>query len=310
MISKVTLFILGLVIGATVCVAVMNAKHQRQMAGELGKLAAQFTNQIADLEASAASRQTQLDQLGTNNDRLTAQVQDFLKREATQNSVAPKKEAAPKPKGFAALFGDGTNNMSQAMSKMMQTAMEQQVEGKLAGMKTKLNLTPEQEAAIRNIMTNQMSRATTMAQKMFGGEGVQTNDLVQVSKNQLSDEAQIKALLTPEQVTAYDAFQKEEQTRNARLVANAELMQLQSTLQLDETQQDKVFAVLAEQAQTQLAGNMTNAGAALDFRGQFQHKADALSAVLTADQLTRYKKFQEQQISLIEAFMPKNLTNQ
>ncbi len=310
MISKVTFFILGLVIGVAVCAAVMNTNHQRQMAGELSKMAAQFTNQIADLEASAVSRQAQLDQLGTNNDRLTAQVQEFLKREAIQTVVPPKSEPASKPKGLAALFGDGTNNMSEAMNKMMQTAMEQQVEGKLAGMKTKLELTPEQEAAIRNIMTNQMSRTTAMAQKMFGGEGVQTNDLMQVGKNQLSDEAQIKALLTPDQVAAYDEFQKEEQTRNARLVANAELIQLQSTLQLDETQQDKVFAVLADQAQTQLAGNMTNAGAALDFRGQFQRKATALSAVLTADQLTRYKKFQEQQISLIEAFMPKNLTSQ
>jgi hypothetical protein len=116
----------------------------------------------------------------------------------------------------------------------------------------------------------------------------------------MAKDDQIKALLSPEQATAYDAVEKQEQSANVRLMANAELLQLQSTLQLSEDQQDKVFTLLAEQAQAQFLDAPTN-GANLDLPGMFQRKADALRGVLTADQFERYQKFQQQQLDMMQA---------
>jgi hypothetical protein len=42
---------------------------------------------------------------------------------------------------------------------------------------------------------------------------------------------------------------------------------------------------------------------------QYAQKAEALRAVLTPDQFDRYQQFQQQQLQMIEAFMPKGATN-
>ena len=44
-----------------------------------------------------------------------------------------------------------------------------------------------------------------------------------------NSEEQIKALLTPEQQAEYATYQKEEAVSNARVMANAELLQMQPT---------------------------------------------------------------------------------
>jgi hypothetical protein len=179
-------------------------------------------------------------------------------------------------------------------------------------MKVKLGLSAEQEQAIRDIMMKQMGFGTEMAQKLFKGE-LSREELEKMGKEmgkaQPSEEQQIKALLTAEQVAAYDEFEKEERTRMARLTANSELMQIQSQLGLDEAQQDKVFAILADQTLSQFEGKPGDASAALDVRSQYDRKAEALKEVLTPEQFERYKKFQEQQLKMIESFLPKSASN-
>jgi hypothetical protein len=223
---------------------------------------------------------------------------------ATQPTPQPPK----KKSGLAALFGgEGTNDNTEALSGMMKAAVEQQIEGKIYGMKTRLNLTPDQEAAVREILGKEMKRGTELAQKMFTGEMSMEELQEEAMKdaNPVNQREQIKALLTADQQEAYDAFEKEEQQRMARLVANSELLQLQGALNLDEAQQDKVYRVLAEQAQGQLGGE----GGGFDFGRMSDKKAEALKGVLTPEQFEQYKKFQEQQQKFIESFMPKSGTN-
>jgi hypothetical protein len=299
-VQKLLFFVaLAVAVGAGLYQA-RQASGLRQQVIALQEQQAAATKHIAELETAMASAKKQLSHAKENNNRLTAEVQKLSKRDAVRAAAAAKPEGA---KGLAAMFGgNGTNGMSGMMNKVMKNAMEQQLQGKLASMKAKLNLTPEQESAIHDILAQQAEKGMAMAQKMFNGDGINTNDLAQTAKDMPSQDAQIKALLTSDQSTAYDALQKEETANSVRLMANMELMQIQPMLQLDQPTQDKVFAILTEQGQATFDAKETDPAAATDFRGQMERKAQALSAVLTPDQLASYQKFQEQQLNIIESF--------
>lgn len=307
MTSKIFTFILGLLVGAVVCAAVFSRKSLPPTPAAVTATDLASKNEIAGLKSQLLDAKSRLEKAHADNEKLAARVQELLKQ---KNAVQASADKPKRQNGFAALFGgDGTNGMSEVMGKMVKSVMEQQAEGKIAAMKAKLNLTPEQEVDIRRIMTSQMSRGTELAQKMMKGE-LTKEEMEKMGKQPLGEDAQIKALLTPGQVTAYDEYQKEEKTRMTRLVANSELMQMQSSLQLNEEQQDKVFTVLAEQAQTLFDPKGSNFGSGFDvLRDQAAKKAEALRGVLTPDQFERYQKFQEQQMRMIEAFMPKEVTN-
>jgi hypothetical protein len=274
------------------------ASALRRIAQALGDEQTASSNHIAELETSLSRAEARRTEAEGSVDRLTARMQELLKRDAAQAAArgdggTTKGQAAPTD-------GSHTNGMSAMMGRMMKAVAAQQVEGKLAALKARLNLTPEQEAAIRGILSTQAEKKSEMAQRMFGGGGSLTNDAAQAGQYAQTTNDQIKAVLTPEQATAYDAFESEEQVQNSRLMANLELTQIQPLLHLDEAQQDKVFSALAGQYQTQLAERQTNAGAASNFRGEMDSKAEALRPVLTPEQFEGYRRFQEQQLNLME----------
>jgi hypothetical protein len=308
MTSKIIPFILGGVIGAAVTAGLLFHQSNQGEAKAVQEASLTYTQQMAALETALSSARTRLEESQQLNDSMTVKIQELMKRPATQSSQSAP-AASEKPKGLAALFGgDGTNGVSKTMTDMIKSAVEQQLEAKVAALKTRLGLTAEQETAIREILAKQMGLGSQIAEKMMKGE-LSQEELQKLAKDKPNQKDQIKSVLTAEQVKEYDAYETEEKNRMARLVANAELMQMQSQLQLDEAQQDKVFAVIAEQTQLQLDAKESDPMAALDFRGQAAKKAEAMKEVLTPEQFERYQKFQEQQLKLIEAFMPKKSTN-
>ena len=308
MTSKIIAFVLGIAIGAGLCAAVLSRSERSDAVAKSVATSTNLFNQIAGLETQLGSTKARLEAAEQMNDALNVRVQSLMK-EAAASTKEPPADQPAKRTGLAALFGgDGTNGMSKAMTEMVKTMAEQQVESTLSGMKTRLNLSPQQEQAIREIMTRQTRMGTDIAQKMLSGD-LSEEELMRLSQDQPNQEVQIKALLTPEQLAAYDDYQKEEQTRMARLSANAELLQLQSQLHLTEEQQDQVFAVLADQALAQYDGSQKAPADALNLRGQYDKRAEALKGVLTPEQFNRYQKFQEQQLKLIEALIPQGLSN-
>ena len=293
---QTTLFA-GLFIALAICLyqAVVTSRlrteiqiqHQQQV---------RLNAQIAELQTSLDTAHEATSRANEETQRLKAQ----LRRAAKAPTRQQQQPDAAGPPALGSLFGgDGTNGLFGSMSKLMDVMLDQQVDSKMATLKARLNLSPDQEVSIRELLLTQSKAGSDMAQQIFSGKGVNTNLFAQAGT--MTSENQIKALLTPEQATAYDAVQKEEQSSNARLMANAELLQLQSVLQLNEDQQDKVFAVLADQAQTQFLDPSPNPGAAPDFQGMLQRKVDALRPLLTPDQLERYQKFQQQQLDMIQA---------
>lgn len=202
-----------------------------------------------------------------------------------------------------------SNPFGGAMSGMMKGYMEQMLVGKLNKMKEKLNLTPEQEQAIRDLYLKQTDAQAEMAQKMFSGN-LTKEEMTQAQQAAGGDpEKQIKALLTPEQQAAYKEYQQEEAVANARLAATAEALQMQNALSLSPEQQDKVYGVLYDQYARQLspdaAGSFpTNANPATAMQYQLDQKLNALQEVLTPAQLDSYKQFQAAQLKMIQGFLP------
>ena len=311
--SKLPAFILGAAAGAGLTYLAVSTQTGKAAAAAQERAAADSAARVAESGLKVAAAQQQLAQekartgkLESDNLQLAKRVQDLMQ----QAPPTPDKSKGPSNPLSAMFGGDSsdTNGPGNAMQQMMKAVMEQQVEGKITRMKSKLNLSPDQEKAIREALSGEMKRGQENALRMLKGD-TKSEEPAKAPVTVSSDEA-IKAVLTPEQQTGYEQLKQEEVSNNARLLANSELLQMQNTLGLDAAQQDKVFAVLYEQSRTQLAATQTptpgstanSLGAVTDM---MQKKIDALKGVLTDDQFESYRKFQDQQMKLIQSLMPK-----
>jgi RNA polymerase sigma factor (sigma-70 family) len=200
----------------------------------------------------------------------------------------------------------GTNPVSGAMADVMKHAMEQQMEGRLSRMTASLHLTPEQVQAARDILMQQSQMMSAGMQQVFSGK-YDKEELARLGKDGGNAEEQIKALLTPDQKTAYASYQKEEAASNARLMANNELLQMQSSLGLTSEQQDRAFAALYEVSFNQLTdvSNPTSANQADAMQWALDQKAKALESVLTPTQLESYRRQQAIQAKLVKDILSK-----
>ena len=310
--SKLPVFLLGATAGAGIAFLAVTSQSQKaalaseeRHAAESAARSAESSNRLVVVQQQLTQARVHSDKLESDNLQLAKRVQDLMQQTA---NASPKPKAPANP--LAALFGgdsNDTNGPGGAMQQMMKAAMEQQMEGKLTRMKSKLNLTPEQEKAAREILGRGMRQGQEAATRMLKGDAKPE----EVAKGAGNPDQELKALLTPEQQTGYDQLKQEEVTNNARLMANSELLQMQTTLGLDAAQQDKVFAVLYEQSRSQLAGSQPPSpeAAANPFSAvtdMMQKKLDALKGVLTDDQFESYKKFQDQQMKMIQSFLPKD----
>ena len=261
-------------------------------------------------EAKTRDRE-RIAKLEADNEKLLARLQavtssnEVMKATASTSVGKPKEVVNP----FAAMFGggeDGTNAMAGAMQKLIKGQLDQQLETKMSRMKAKLQLTAEQEAQIRETLTKANDQALAMTEKMYSGKA-KAEDLKDASSLEAAAPKAIEELLTPEQKTEYEAMQKEEQQGNARLMANAEMLQMQNSLGLTQDQQDKVFGVLYQQTLdgTSLAATENKSDPVGTMEKAIDRKVEALKGILTDDQLKSYRGLQEQQLKLIQAFIPK-----
>jgi len=198
------------------------------------------------------------------------------------------------------------NPFSSAMADAMAQAMEQQVQGKLARMAETLHLTADQMQSISNILMKQAQVQTLAMQQGMSGK-INREELMKQALANGDPEAQIKALLTPDQLTAYPQYQQQEFAHTASLAANTELAQLESSLSLSSDQLDGVYGALYNVGFDQMSGNlkppasMTNMGEAMTWA--LDQKTKALEAVLTPAQFTAYQQQQANQAKLLKNVM-------
>ncbi|MSU34322.1 MAG: hypothetical protein EXS36_04290 [Pedosphaera sp.] len=311
--SKVLSFVAGVVVGVLIAAAgfLAGSKTGRgPTTAEILETASSETSHVAELESSLQLARKTTATLESQNTKLAAQVQSLLRKSSTPviprpAIAAPELDAADNESfnAIATAFTGGTNGpMSKAMKEMKQQAMRIHMEGKMNQMKQRLNLTPSQETSVRGLLEKQMGMGKEAAEKALAGN-VSTDDLEKMSKAGGNPEEEIKALLSPEQQQGYSAMKEEEKGSMARLMANSELIQMQTLLGLTQDQQDKVFGVLIQSQQQIL--NPESPNKTPDFRGQLEESVKSLQGVLTEDQIAGYRKFKESQIKLMESFLPK-----
>ncbi len=273
----------------------------------------------AKLQRALTSAQRRVRDLEQENAQLRLSGAAEPENVAPATSVSTKAaaaSAAAEDSPWLAMFG-GTgksNATTAAMSKLMTSMMKQQTDVKMAVLKTRLNLTEAQAHRIRELLAAQFTQAGELTGKMLRGEMSQ-DEAAKLTQERQDPEAGIKNLLTPEQQAAYEEYKTEERQNQARLVANSELFQIQSLLQLTPEQQDQTFTALFAHSEQKLSPQQPGA-TPVDWQNQwkaeFETKKALLKPILTEDQYTTYVKHLDSQKEMVEAMMGpmlKNLSN-
>ncbi len=185
-----------------------------------------------------------------------------------------------------------TNAVGGPMAAAMKQAVELQMDAHLSRMAASLRLTPEQVQSVRAILQRQGRMMSVGMQQAFSGKFDQ-EELARLAKDGGNPDAQIQALLTPEQQAAFPAYQQEEAAHNAGLAANTDLLQMQATLGLNAEQLDRAYAALYELNLSQITGRVTpppSSSPADAMQWTLDQKAGALASVLTPPQLESYRQ--------------------
>jgi RNA polymerase sigma factor (sigma-70 family) len=280
-------------------------------------------------------QQTRLSQANSENARLQAQVaelnplrdkvvqsrqieSDKAELERLRNEQANNKSELLRLRGMAgvarrveseaaalrtqlALQQNQSNQISGSMDELMNNAREQQVKVRLSRMKESLKLSSEQTDAIREILMRQ-SRATSAGVKQVSSGKFDKEELRKFRTEVGNVEEQIKSLLTPQQLEGYSTYQQEEAMYSARLSANSELVQMQSSLDLTQEQQDRAYAILYE-----CNFNLMNSKSVQSFTNPademqwfVDQKTEALKTVLTTNQMESYRQQQNAQLQVMK----------
>jgi hypothetical protein len=244
-------------------------------------------SQQAKSETDAMSAQIQ--QLTSTKDDLTHQVEEL-------KSASPSTPASP------------LANRTAGIVKAQMTRMN---ETKLLLLKSRLHLTPDQEAAVKAAMDAEEKHIEEMASKMLSGGKIDPQDMAGLKNFKTVDQT-INDILTPEQKTAYQQVKTDQNNSNAEMGASVEMSQMVPLLQLSDSQKDQVYNALAQaqvdaQDPTWVKNNVTTSStnplAVLD--AELKAKEDALSKILTPDQLATYQQQAQSQLDMQKAMMQK-----
>jgi hypothetical protein len=290
--------------------AQLRAQQKEQSHAQETELAA-LRDEAARLRTAGAD-QAELERLRqwkaqTHPELLRLRGMAGVARRANMEAEALRAQLARQMSGVGAAQISGP--MGDLMKQAVKQAMEQQVEGQLSRMTASLHLTPEQAQAARDILMRQAQAMSAGVDQAFSGK-LNLDELASLGKDAGNPEEQIKALLTSGQQAAYPGYKQEEAAHNARMAANTELLQMESTLGLTSEQEDRAFAALYDVNFNQLTGSPTPTSAPAStnladmmqgvvqgvMQGAFDQKTKALESVLTPTQMENYRQQQARQL--------------
>ena len=165
---------------------------------------------------------------------------------------------------------------------------------------------------VKAAMDAESERAQAMGAKMLSGQKIDMQALVKDAGKIKSADQTIQEVLTPDQKTAYQSMQADEKKSRAETSASLEMNQVAPMLNLNENQKDQVESALyqvqidsqdpkwLQQHSSSTPGDPT---AYLD--AEEKAKEDALTSLLTPDQMTAYKQQQQSQLDMQKAMMKK-----
>jgi Spy/CpxP family protein refolding chaperone len=156
-------------------------------------------------------------------------------------------------------------------------------------LQTRLHLTPDQAAKIKAAMDADAQAHRTLMQQAFRNNG--QVDPAAAAKADTLDQT-LATVLTPEQQTAYQQVQADEEASRADMAATMQVDQMAPLLQLSDSQKDQVVQALyqVQASAPDPASLLTNPNAASIVTAQAQATQAALAKVLTPDQMALYQQ--------------------
>ena len=270
------LIAVGLVIGAVAALAYSNYVGDARLAD----LQAQLDAANADLAKLKSDKQqlaketsgvsSQVDQLQQSNEDLKKQLDDLKK--APANGIA------------------SVNPMTLAGMMMgMFRGGGMQGQARMFLLQNRLKLTPDQSAKIKAAMDADNAARRQLMQQRFRNGG-KIDPQAAASANTLDQT--LATVLTPEQQTAYQQLQADEQTSRAETSATVQVNQMSPLLQLSDSQKDQVSNALYQIQMTapDPATLITDPNATSEILAQAQATQAALAKVLTPDQMALYQQ--------------------
>jgi DNA repair exonuclease SbcCD ATPase subunit len=286
-------------------IGVLGALGYSHYLGE-GKQLEDLQVELSATKANLAKVTQDSQQAKSETDAMSAQIQQLsATKEELKKQVEVLKSAAP-----AALALPAPNPMT-GMAGMIKAATAQRYQTQFLLLKSRLHLTPEQEAAVKAAMDAEGARAEEMAAKMFSGGKIDPQAMAEL-KNFKSVDQTLNDILTPDQKTAYQQIKTDQKNSAAEMVASSEMNQISPLLQLSDTQKDQVGSALYQVQldamnpnwiKNNVTTSATNPLAILDV--QAKAKEAALAKILTPDQLATYHQQAQSQLDMQKAMMQK-----
>lgn len=282
----------GLIVGAAGALACTHFLGEGKELAETKSTLSVAKSETGKLAVDSQESQKKASQLATQVEQLTARNNDLKKQleSLKQGTAAPSEPVPPNP-----------------MMQMVKAHMGKQHEQRLQLLRVRLNLTPEQEAAVKAAMDEEAKMGEDAVTRMFKGGKIDPQAMADLQKQKTVDKT-LEDVLSPEQKTAYTQMKSDEKTSQAETSATLEMNQMSPLLQLSETQKDQVYNALYQlrtnpgESAKPAPGN-TSPTAYLD--AQAQAKEAALAKVLTPEQLATYHEQAQSQLDLQKSMMQK-----
>jgi RNA polymerase sigma factor (sigma-70 family) len=310
--------------------------------------AAQLREQNQTLQQLQAPLAEQLTRLQTENERLSNQVVQARDSQALSKAqfnellklrgqVAPAQANARELAKVKSTLAQQTSTMPDYLTNSMAMGMEigkkllvKDAQARLARMKKILSLTDDQEQAISNIMQTHIQTQTQITKELMSGK-VSPETQQSLVKDTMNQEAEIKALFTPEQLAADPEYQQAEKLAAVDNSAKNEASRIADDFNLSQEQQEQIHASfyqmnLNEQARQNNFLNQEaisaakKSGQAPDFtnlaielqKSQLEEKIKILGSFLTPEQINTYREEQINQINMgaqmMKVFLPQKAT--
>jgi hypothetical protein len=282
----------GLVIGALGALGYSHyfgeGKQLAQLQAELNDANASLAKLMHDSQQAKSEANAMSDQI----EQLTATKEDLTKKLDQSKTAAPTASPAFSPRNP---MGD------PARRKAM---FARQTEQRMLLLKSRLHLTPDQEAAVRAALDDEQKRNEAMFSRM-SQDGKMDPQAMADFRNAKPFDQVLNDILTPDQQAAYQQVQADQKASQAEVGAAVQMSQLGPLLGLTDAQKDQVYSVLCQNQMNMQdpnwiknnANGSTNPMAALN-----QAKQDALAKILTPDQLSTYQQQVQLQQSQIQSF--------
>jgi hypothetical protein len=190
----------------------------------------------------------------------------------------------------------GTNAFTAARMDGLKKAVAQRLEGDLSGLTARLHLTPDQSQAVRDILWRHARADLAEEEQLYGGK-YDKDEVDRLKKEAGDKDAQIQALLTPDQKAAWPDYKQDVAAKDARWMASTQMTRFQSELDLTSEQADRAFAALYQFRLDRRTGKVKSGAKddVEDFVWQLDQETKALEPILTPTQLESLRQFQDSQ---------------